>query len=821
MNVARILRHSATQILAVFALFLILSIIMTWPLTRHIGSSVQDLGDPLFQTWILQAVQHQIVHSPLDLWDANAAYPFEMSLLFSEPHISTALLHWPIYAISGNDILAYNLLLLASFVTTGAGMALLIRELTGSRGAGIVAGTLAAFAPYRFGHMSHLNLLSYGWLMLALWLLVRFARTQRLRDAAGAGILLMIQFHASDTLAAFSLITLAVFIAAATWRFHLQRNRRFLLATSAAVAAPLVSFLPVILGRLEVNRLYGFERTLDELRASSAGPRDFLAVHPLNHAWADILPTAYPNPLFPGLIGLIAAGACILLAPKTYRPWIAGGGALAIIGGIMAIGPELRLRSFEIPMPYRLMYEYLPGGSSMRDVARFGMLTLLGIHILAGLGVAAVLSRFPQQVAGIPRSYLSAGAVALACLIILVEFRTDVDAVEVDRSPERLAAYEWLVEQPEGPVIEFPADGLFTDVLRAISPMYYSTYHWNPVVALFSTFSPPGHFQILEGIHDFADGSYVTETNAPILQDLDIRYVLIRHNVDGYDSQTALEVAHQVDSLTYVDTFGDTSVFILADDDPEPPAFTLAAPDQTVAGEEVMLSAIVWNPRPGGMLVRSTSSRDVAIRGAWFDPDGQEVSSSIRKLGQVLYFRQEATVIPVPVISPAEAGEYRVELELEGVEAEIESTQVVVLEEPREVDGVDVNVHSLNALAESHSPGDWIQVTMSAVFPSVPDLPIIVTLQLLDSHGVVAQFDRWPFDARFGGHYPEPGRALTIPATLRIPEDLKPGNYRLLFAMYQPEKDQAPRLTLAAPGEEEPSTEIIVDLEIHPRSAEP
>ena len=813
-STSQILRHSATPVVAVFALFLMLSIVMTWPLTRHIGSSVQDLGDPLFQTWIIRAIQHQIVHDPFDLWNGNAGYPFEMSLLFSEPHISTAILHWPIYAISGNDILGYNLLLLASFVTTGAGMTLFIREVTGSLSAGIVAGTLAAFAPYRFGHMSHLNLLSYGWLMLALWLLVRFGRTNRLRDAIGAGILLTIQFHASDTLAVFSIIVVAIILAATTWHLRLERNRRFLLGASASVVVPLISFLPVILGRLEVNRLYGFERSLDDLSTGSAGPRDFFAVHPLNHFWADILPTAYPNPLFPGLIALVAAGVSIFLASKKYRPWTVAGSLLVIIGGVMALGPELHLRSLEIPMPYRLMYEYLPGGSSMRDVARFGMLTLLGIHILAGLGVAAILSRLPAQVGGISRSYLAAGAVAVTCLVILVEFRTDVDAVEVDRSPERLAAYEWLAEQPVGPVIEFPADGLWVSVSRAISSMYYSTYHWNPVVGLFSTFVPQGHLHYLGEINDASgDHSHVTDANLPLVQDLGIRYVLIRHDADEYDSKLALDEATQLNALNYEGTFGDTSVFVVEGEGPEPVSFTVSAPDEVVAGQEVQVSAIAWNPRASAAAA-SGSSQQFALRATWLDPDGDEVASSTRRLDHVLLFRQKATVIPLPVLAPAEPGQYWVELELHGADVNPEQFEVNVLAEPRTIQDADVIVHSLQGFEGVINSDDWLRINLSTVFPNPPDGPLSVALQLLDEEGVVAQSDTWSFDGWYGGHYPEPGRSFTIPAHLQIPPDLTEGTYQLLLAIYRPDQDDFPRLSLALPDEEHHSTEIIVDLEI-------
>src|SRR4051812_9230914 len=99
----------------VAVLFIVVTIWMTWPLPRYAGSAVQDRGDPIFETWIMRAVQHQLVSDPRHLYDANAFYPFDQSLAWSEEAISTALIGWPIFLVSGNDILMYNLLFLFTF----------------------------------------------------------------------------------------------------------------------------------------------------------------------------------------------------------------------------------------------------------------------------------------------------------------------------------------------------------------------------------------------------------------------------------------------------------------------------------------------------------------------------------------------------------------------------------------------------------------------------------------------------------------------------------------------------------------------------------
>ncbi|HQZ91076.1 MAG TPA: hypothetical protein PLR44_13570, partial [Thermomicrobiales bacterium] len=159
---------------AVAILYLLLTCWMLWPLPRYAGSAVQDPGDPLFEIWVMRSVQHNLIHQPLRLYDGNAFYPFEYSLAYSEEAISTALVAWPVYLASGNDILAYNAVFIATFWLMAFAVFLLARELGASPGAAFIAGVAAAFAPARYSHLSHLHLLALCWLPLAFWALAAY-----------------------------------------------------------------------------------------------------------------------------------------------------------------------------------------------------------------------------------------------------------------------------------------------------------------------------------------------------------------------------------------------------------------------------------------------------------------------------------------------------------------------------------------------------------------------------------------------------------------------------------------------------------------------
>src|SRR4029079_1012264 len=120
------------------ALYLLLTLVMTWPLAIGVARDVPgDLGDSLLHLWILcwgaENVPRVITGhlAPHDFWNANIFHPEPLALSFSEHLFGEVVQILPIYAITGNLILCYNLLFLSSFVLSGLGMYLLVRDLLG------------------------------------------------------------------------------------------------------------------------------------------------------------------------------------------------------------------------------------------------------------------------------------------------------------------------------------------------------------------------------------------------------------------------------------------------------------------------------------------------------------------------------------------------------------------------------------------------------------------------------------------------------------------------------------------------------------------
>src|SRR5262249_15799715 len=116
-----------------------------------------------------------------------------------------------------------------------------------------------------------------------------------------------------------------------------------------------------------------------------------------------------------------------------------------------------------VPMPALLLYLGLPLFSSMRNLDRFVLLSMLALAVLAGVGFSRV------RLAAVPR-----GVLALL-LIGLFVFETHVPYELSSTAPRRSDL--WLASADRRPLAHFPLG----EALSGPSE-YYTIYHGQPVI---------------------------------------------------------------------------------------------------------------------------------------------------------------------------------------------------------------------------------------------------------------------------------------------------------------------------------------------------
>ncbi|RPJ69545.1 MAG: hypothetical protein EHM24_18265 [Acidobacteria bacterium] len=309
--------------------YLAATLLLTWPLARGLGSDIPaDTGDSLLNCWILAwGADHVIrfvggdLHAFDGFWNGNFFHPASLTLAYSEHLFPQVLQIAPVYALTGNVILCYNLVFLSTFVLCGLGTYLLVRELTGHPAAGFLAGLFFAFAPYRLAQFPHVQVLSIQWMAFALYGLTRYAKTGGLWPLAGASVALLAQ----NLSCGYFLLYFGPFAAAyGTWEVVRRRLPGWPLALgrlALAFAAVGALTLPFLLPYMDLRALGFPPRSLGELSIFSADVLSYLTGPTTSHGTARLF-QAYQKPegeVFLGLVPMALALAGLVLAWRDAR----------------------------------------------------------------------------------------------------------------------------------------------------------------------------------------------------------------------------------------------------------------------------------------------------------------------------------------------------------------------------------------------------------------------------------------------------------------------------------------------------------------------
>ena len=300
--------------LLVFLGFCLFTALLTWPYVTRLRDAVVDKGDPYLMAWIMWWDYHATFTNPLHLFDANVFYPLKYSLAFSEHSYGLALLFFPLYFLGLRPLTVQTIALFFGFAVSGYGAFRLGRTLTGSSAVGWVSGIVFAFVPYRFNMMSQVVYLFSPWMPLVFEALVLFARERSRKRAIWLGCAFFMNGLTTITWFTFTLIPFVLFAAILLTRYRIWREREFWLHAGVALAAASVALVPFMVPYVLASRLYGFKRTIEEIKANSALPTHWLAVENRNKLWNRMGEGVFEGwkfKLFPGLLPILFSLAAL------------------------------------------------------------------------------------------------------------------------------------------------------------------------------------------------------------------------------------------------------------------------------------------------------------------------------------------------------------------------------------------------------------------------------------------------------------------------------------------------------------------------------
>ena len=452
----------------------------------------------------------------------------------------------------------------------------------------------------------HLNLLGSQWLPLLLLSVEHLLRHRKTRSAVLAGVFGAASALSSWYYAPMAAFACGVYLLwrGRPWRDRLASRRLWLLVALAIAVAGLL-MLPSLVQTARVRSQREMVFSLQEVDLFSASVGDFTVANPLHPLWGRATALYYqsrqdvPEHMIslswlalllcgvalwlgrrrtPGAVGagqvltkswritstfalllalslLLALGTTLHVGgQRVYLPvpaWLDRGftALMGVVANRLALHPmpsyyELRAeQAIYLPLPTLLLYLYVPFFDAMRVWTRFGLLGALSTAVLAGIGLAEVLTRFKAW----RRRWI--GGICLAAVLFELAVGTyplgwsEVQTQPVDR---------WLAEQTQpGAVALFP---LWKAEHGAA--LYATKAHARPVVYGYGAFFPRSYRDVRPALWDLASPEALS-----LLRQWDVAYVVVGADSYGAEWPEMQRRLEKCDDLQLVTTFRETPLY--------------------------------------------------------------------------------------------------------------------------------------------------------------------------------------------------------------------------------------------------------------------
>ena len=217
------------------------------------------------------------------------------------------------------------------------------------------------------------------------------------------------------------------------------------------------------------------ERPKAAVQIYSAQPSDYLAIrHPMPRSGG-----CNERQVFPGVLIVVLALVAVWPPVRPVR-------VVYLVG--LAVAFDLSLGTNGIVYPF--LYDWCLPFRGLRAPARYSMLVGLSLAVLAGFGSARLIESARSRRIGVALA-------AVLCGVILAEPRPPVAVQPLPNVPE---VYRALKGRPVGAIAELP-------MLHAVAAqyLYYSTFHWLPMVNGYSGALPKSYRPIHFAVQHFPD----------------------------------------------------------------------------------------------------------------------------------------------------------------------------------------------------------------------------------------------------------------------------------------------------------------------------
>jgi hypothetical protein len=551
-----------------FVYFVGMSIVMTYPMimkmrTEAIGAGG---GDGTYFIWLVAWYQKAIFKLKISPFFAPYLnYPQGWNLATTDITPAMVALALP-GSLLFSPTFGFNFAMLLSFILSGWGMYLWVKHLTGEPFAGLVAGTVFGFLPFRMAHfvVGHLSLAGTQWFPFYFWGLFDLLKQEKfswkpvLMAGVAAGLIGMTSpYYVYMTILISGVFLLGFIIFKGFKRLKYAVFWKSLLAFSLLTALLVgLSMLPY----LNLNSQNGLaSRSADYLNRYSASPTDYVIPSIKQFLWGKWIDNTFSpeifqeSTLYVGAVAFALAVFAWIKRRQLRHPELADIAILvAAAGFVLSLGIQLHwLGKIVVSLPRILqpifhqtlmptiylpayyLFRFLPFFSKMRVMMRFGLFALVFSSLMAGLGAYLLTKSASSKV----KRWVGIGLLVL----VFIDFYPGVlNGFSVTQARP---VDSWLATQPDtGAVAQFP----FSQESDQ-GQVYDTLVYQKPFLGGYFNANAPEQYERIQTVM----GTFPSQDSVNQLRKLGVTYVVVDSSryknyseVDGEIQSLGLHLLH-------------------------------------------------------------------------------------------------------------------------------------------------------------------------------------------------------------------------------------------------------------------------------------